>query len=111
MPNECSDPQGAPWVRLQRTRIALDFVDLFENPNVTFMDDSANLGEAEAARIAVEQSGAERLLQCQDMLANPRPRQSQFACSNGKAVMGDDLDKNRHAGEAVHESLPIDHGW
>src|SRR5215472_4467408 len=71
------------------------------------MDDSADLGEAEAPRVAVEQSGTERLLQCQDMLANPCPRQSQFPCSNGKAVMGDDFDKNRHAGEAVHESLRL----
>jgi len=58
------------------------------------MDDRADLGKAQAARVAVEQTGAERLL-------SPGPRQPQFARGDGKAVMGDDLDEDRHAGEAV----------
>src|ERR1700740_2400174 len=102
--NRRCDPEYAPRVCLQRTGVAFDLIDLLEDPSVTLVDDGADLSEAEAASVAVEQTGAERLLECQDMLADPRSRQPQFARGHGEAVVANDLDEDRHACEAIHEA-------
>ena len=96
--------------RVQRMRDAVCIVEIRQDLLATLVVGAADLGKADFARAAVEQSHAEPCLERMNVFGNGARRHAKGATGRGKATSVDDPHEGRHACRAVHQDPPVSIG-
>ena len=94
------------------------FVNVLEDCLAALVIEAAAFGQADAARIAVEKSRAEMLLQPCDMLGDRGLRNHKIVRRLGETAKLDDTGENSKSGELVHvgcrrlsPDCTVNRGW
>ena len=88
-------------------RDAVCIVEIRQDLLATLVVGAADLGKADFARAAVEQSHAEPCLERMNVFGNGARAHAKGATGRGKATSVDDPHEGRHACCAVHQSLRL----
>jgi hypothetical protein len=96
------DDQLAGRCRLAVVDGRLQFVDFVDQLPAALDIDPADLGQGQGASGAVEQAGAEALLELADVFGHQRRRHAEALAGGGEGAGSDDRGKGAHADERIH---------
>jgi hypothetical protein len=99
----------SPRRRLQIAGRAIGLFEVGQDLAGALVIAAPDLGQAEAARRAVQQPRPQPCLERLHVLAHHRRRQAEIARRAGKALGVHDLDEHREGGEPIHRPIRIFH--